>query len=140
MWIIYALLAAILWGFNYSLSERILNNLSPITLLAFEMAVGAVVFSIASYFTNLKEDWQNLITVPNLLWLTLLEILVLLLASVCIMVSIRAKNATAAGIIELMYPLFTIFFSWALFRENHVNSSVVSGGILIFFGVLLMSR
>ena len=140
MWIIYALLASILWGLNYSLSERILNSISPVSLLALEMAAGGIFFSIIASFTNFKQDWKSLLTEPNLFWITLLEVVVVILASFFIVCSVRAKNATAAGIIELIYPLFIIFFSWVLFRENHVNASVISGGIFIFIGVLLISR
>lgn len=140
MWIVYALLAAILWGLNYSLSERILNSISPVSLLAMEMVIGGIFFAIISYFTTWKQDWQRLMTESNLFWITLAEILVVVLASFCIVISIRAKNATAAGIIELIYPLFIIFFSWVLFRENHVTASVIAGGIFIFIGVLLISR
>lgn len=140
MWIIYALLAAILWGLNYSLSERILNSISPVSLLAMEMVVGGIIFSTIAGFTTWKQDWQRLMVESNLFWITLAEIVVVVVASLCIVLSVRAKNATAAGIIELIYPLFIIFFSWVLFRENHVNSSVISGGIFICIGVLLISR
>lgn len=140
MWIIYALLAAILWGLNYSLSERILNSISPVTLLALEMTTGGILFAIVANFTSLKQDWKTLMVEPNLFWITLLEVIVVIIASFCIVVSVHAKNATAAGIIELIYPLFIILFSWLLFGENHVNTSVIVGGILIFIGVLLISR
>lgn len=140
MWILYALMAAILWGFNYSLSEKILNSISPISLLAFEMAAGAIVFSTLSYFTTLRKDLQSLVSVPNLLLLTVLEVVVVMVASFCIVISIREKNATAAGIIELIYPLFTVFFTWFLFHENHVTPATVVGGLLIFFGVLIIAR
>jgi len=140
MWMLYALIAAVLWGFNYALSERILSTLSPASLLALEMLIGGVVFSAVSYFTTLKQDWHTLINEPKLFWLTLLEVAVVVIASFCIVLSIRSKNATQAGIIELIYPLFTIFFTWVLFRENHINLSVLAGGGLIFTGVFLISR
>lgn len=140
MWIIYAIIAAVLWGFNYSISERILGSLAPSSLLALEMLIGTVVFSAVSYCTTLKQDWQKLANEPNLFWLTLLQIVVVLVASFCIVLSIRSKNATQAGIIELIYPLFTILFSWLLFRQIHVNMSVIAGGLLIVSGVFLISR
>jgi drug/metabolite transporter (DMT)-like permease len=140
MWIVYSLLAAILWGLNYSLNERILQSISTVTLLAFEMTAAAVIFSSLSYFTSFKQDWYTMVKEPDLFILIAIEALVLVLASLFILMSIQEKNATAAGIIELIYPLFTIFFSWVLFQKYHVNASVIMGAILIFFGVILISR
>ena len=140
MWLTYALLAAILWGFNYSLSEKLLHYMAPATLLAIEMAIGALFFGTLSYFTTAKRDFTVLANDPLVFWLTILEVIVILLANYFIVNSIFFKNATLAGIIELIYPLFTIFFSWFLFNTNHVNSSVVIGGFLIFVGVLIISR
>lgn len=139
MWFTYAIFAAILWGFNYALAEKILRNISPITLLALEMLMGAVLFTSISFFTTMKKDIQILTTDTGLLWLTVAEILVVLLASFFIATSINLKNATLSGIIELIYPLFTIIFTWFLFNQSHVNLSVIIGGALIFSGVVVIS-
>lgn len=140
MWIVFALLAALLWGLNYSLAEKLLHSLSIFTLLALEMLLGAMVFSLLAGLGSFKKDWQTLSNEPNLLILTLIQVVVVSMASYLIALSVRAKNATAAGIIELIYPLFTIFFTWLLFRENHASSSVLIGGTLIFIGVLIISQ
>lgn len=42
MWLTYAIIAAILWGFNYALAEKILQSISPVSLLALEMLFGAI--------------------------------------------------------------------------------------------------
>lgn len=139
MWLLFALLAAIFWGLNYSLAERVLQHLSIFTLLALEMLLGTIIFSILACFTNLKKDLHTLVTEPKLLWLTLAEIIIVTLASYLIVISIKAKNATAAGLVELIYPLFTILFTWLLFHENQANSSVIVGGGLIFIGVLILA-
>lgn len=139
MWLTYAIIAAILWGFNYALAEKILHSISTVTLLALEMLLGAIIFSGISYFTTMKRDFHVLATESNVFWLTIVEIIVVLLASFFIVSSIRFKNATVAGIIELIYPLFTILFTWFLFSEIHVNASVIFGGVLIFIGVLIIS-
>ena len=139
MWLSYAIFAAILWGFNYALAERILHSISPISLLALEMLAGAFFFSIISYFTTMKRDFHILATDSSVLWFTLAEIAVVILASYFIVSSIRFKNATVAGIVELIYPLFTILFTWFLFSESHLSLSVIIGGSLILIGVLIIS-
>ncbi|KTC87865.1 MULTISPECIES: DMT family transporter [Legionella] len=139
MWVTFAIIAAILWGLNYTLAEKILNSISPVSLLALEMLGGAIMFTILSYFTTMKKDFEIIVTQPNVRWLILAEIIVVLLASFFIVASIRLKNATVAGILELMYPLFTILFTWLLFHQTHVNIPVIIGGILIFIGVVIIS-
>jgi drug/metabolite transporter (DMT)-like permease len=139
MWLAYALLAAVLWGLNYSLAEKVLQGIAPITLLAFEMLFGAIIFFIISYFTTLKSDWSALLARPDLRWLTICEIIAVLIASYFIVLSIHTKNATVAGIVELIYPLFTILFTWLIFREAHLNIPVILGGLFILCGVLIIS-
>ncbi|WED43264.1 DMT family transporter [Legionella cardiaca] len=139
MWLVFAITAALLWGLNYSLAEKILQSISPVTLLAFEMLIGGFLFFIISYFTSFRRDLALLIAEPTVLWLTITEIIIVIAASFFIVCSIQFKNATLAGIIELIYPLFIILFTWLLFGENHVDLSVIIGGALIFIGVLVIS-
>lgn len=139
MWLFFALSAALLWGLNYALAERVLNQLSATTLLAFEMGLGALIFGTLAYFGDFAADWKLLKQSPDLAWLTFFEVTIVTIASACIVFSIQAKNATAAGLIELIYPLFIILFSWILFGENHLSPQVIAGGIAIIFGVVLLS-
>jgi len=140
MWLSFAIIAACLWGLNYALTEKILHSISPMTLLAFEMLIGAVSFFCISYFFNLKKDVETLSSHPNLFIFVIIEIVVVLLANFFIVHSIQAKNATTAGIVELLYPLFTILFTWLIFRDNHLSLSVIIGGGLILSGVLVLQR
>ncbi|HHF7365965.1 TPA: DMT family transporter [Legionella bozemanae] len=139
MWFTFAIFAAILWGFNYALAEKILHSISPSTLLALEMIIGAILFTCISFFTTMKRDVEILTTDSGLLLLTIVEIAIVLIASYFIAASINLKNATIAGIVELTYPIFTIIFTWFLFNQAHVNFSVIVGGLLIFIGVLVIS-
>ena len=139
MWFIYAILAAILWGLNYSLAEKILQYISVYTLLSLEMFFGAILFFTLSFFTHLKTDLTILTNNTNLFWMTIFEIITVIIANYFIVISVQSKNATVAGIIELIYPLFIILFTWLLFREYHVNLSVILGGIFILIGVLIIS-
>ena len=139
MWFIYAMTAAILWGVNYSLAEKIGERISLISLLAMEMLLGAVLVGIYAYFTTLKTDLATLWVNPAVMRLTVIEIVIVMLANVAIVLSIQSKNATTAGLIELSYPLFTIVFTWVLFHEHHLNLMTVIGSMLIAFGVVCVS-
>jgi uncharacterized membrane protein len=140
MWLVYAILAAVIWGLNYTLDERVFkNNISPFTLLAFIGLVGGFVFLILSYFNRLKTDIQIITHNKTVLIILLSTIVAANLGTLFIALSIQAKNATLAAIIELAYPVFTIFFSWMLFKENYLNLQVVLGGILIMAGAGLIA-
>lgn len=139
MWLVCAIIAAILWGLNYAIAEKLLHSISPFTLLALEMTVGAIIFFIISYFVDFKTDLHAIMSQPKLMILAIVEILVVLIANLLIVYSIQLKNGTIAGIIELIYPLFTILFTWLLFQTNHVNFQVMIGGGLIAIGVIIIS-
>ena len=139
MWFVYAITAAIFWGINYSLAEKIGERISLISLLALEMALGTILVGIYAYFTTLKTDIAALYTDPALMKLTIIEITIVMLANVAIVLSIQSKNATTAGLIELSYPLFTILFTWVLFHQHHLNFATIMGSILIALGVICVS-
>jgi len=139
MWIVYAVLAAVLWGLNYSVAERVLKDISPVTLLALEMLGGGILFLGLSFILNLKSDYINIFrSGSTFTWVTL-EVITVIIANFFIVYSIQAKNATVAGLVELMYPIFTIMFSWFLFKYYHVNLPVLVGGSLIMIGVTIIS-
>ena len=59
-------------------------------------------------------------------------------ASVLLFVSIDSKNATLASLIEISYPVFVVLFAYVLFRDVHLNASVLVGGLLVFAGVAII--
>ena len=61
-------------------------------------------------------------------------------AGLLIFLSIGAKNATLASLIEVTYPIFTAFFAWLLFRQATLNTATVIGAAFIFLGVLIVAQ
>lgn len=61
-----------------------------------------------------------------------------LVADVFIGLSIHAKNATLAGLIEISYPIFIVIFAYFLFKEHQLNTATVFGGLLVFVGVFII--
>ena len=76
---------------------------------------------------------------PEILWLVI-AVAAATAAGLLIFMSIEAKNATVASLIEVTYPLFTAFFAWVLFRQTTLNTATIIGGLLIFAGVLIVAR
>ena len=60
------------------------------------------------------------------------------LASVLLFMSIENKNATLASLIEITYPVFVALFAFLIFRQMHLNISVIIGGVLIMAGAALI--
>jgi drug/metabolite transporter (DMT)-like permease len=139
MWLIYAISAAILWGLNYSLTEKILKSISFFTLLFAQAAIGTLVYLIIVLFKgDFKTEITHLSKTGNVKLLAI-AIATYIVANIFISISIQSKNATLAGIIELAYPIFTVLFTWLLFKQVHVNWSVIAGGLCIGIGVFLIS-
>ncbi len=61
-----------------------------------------------------------------------------LAGAVLLFLAIGDKNATLASLIEISYPVFVVLFAWLLFREAHLNVSVLAGAALVFAGVTLI--
>jgi drug/metabolite transporter (DMT)-like permease len=142
LWLFYALGAAVIWGVNYAVSGRLLERgMSPQTLFFVDLVFGTLALGALISFSG---RWPATIMElrharPDLLWLVL-AVAAATAAGLLIFMSIEAKNATVASLIEVTYPLFTAFFAWALFRQTTLNAATVIGGLLIFAGVVIVAR
>ncbi len=136
-WYVTAIGAALVWGVHYPLVDHALKKLSLVSVLlltALPMVVLAPLFH-----RTLAADyavWTTLDTGPRVRVLALA--LTSLLGSVLLFLSIAGKNATLARLIEISYPVFVALFAWLLFRELHINTSVIIGGLLVFAGVAMI--
>jgi drug/metabolite transporter (DMT)-like permease len=140
MWLIYAICAAVLWGLNYSLSEKILHNdISPQTLLALQMSIGGIAYLLISYATSLKKDVLLILSSRYLLILLVAELVAAIIANYFISMSIKAKDATLAGLVEQSYPIFTVIFTWLLFKESYLTPGVIIGSLMIIFGIVIVA-
>jgi len=139
MWLIYAISASIVWGLDYALGEKIFKSkIAPVSLLVFQLLFGLILFLIIGARSQLKADIATLASDTKTLWLVIAALLTFNFGNLLIFLSIQSKNATVAGLIELCYPIFTVLFSWILFRENYLSASVAIGGALIFLGVFII--
>jgi len=141
MWLFYAVGASVIWGLNYTLTERVLRRLAAPSMLGLQMLMGALFFLTLSYKTNtLQTDVATLWRERGTLVWFVVAIIASNAANLLICLSIGAKNATMAGLVEQSYPLATLFFTWVLFQENRLTPSVALGGLLVFAGIVVISR
>lgn len=139
MWFAYALLAAVLWGFDYAIAERVFKHISPLSFLAIQLTVcGLVLLLVALATGTLQKDASVLLASRRTMALLALNIVLFGVAVVLICTAIQAKNATLSGLIEMSYPIFVALASWLVFRENQISLSVVIGGALIFAGAFVI--
>lgn len=141
MWWTQALLAAVVWGLDYALAERILKRgISPAGLLCIQMFAGAVLMAVTAWATSIKRDLQILYNDRGLWWLTGAVIAAFALGNLLVATAIQRKNATVSALVEIAYPLFVVLFSWLFFRQVHVNVGVVAGGVLVALGIVIIAR
>ncbi len=133
-WYLTAVGAALMWGLHYPLIDNALKRVSVMSVL---LLTAIPIILVAPWFHNtLLADYR---TLSELRWSDRTPVLVLpltsLSASVLLLVSIDSKNATLASLIEISYPMFVAMFAYLLFREVHLNPSVMAGSLLVFLGV-----
>ena len=136
-WYLAALGAAVVWGLHYPLVGFALKRISMVSVLVL-MTLPVLLILPFVYRTVLQDVgvWRGLEWGERLLILSLA--LTSLIGAVLLFYSIAGKNATLAALIEITYPLFVALFAWLLFREVHINTSVVLGALLVFAGTALI--
>ena len=132
----YALSAAVLWGAIYVMYEAVLKTLSPPSVLFLTFAGTALMFSAWALVSDtFAQDWQVLKRWGSEAKLLAVMTLLGVLANLCFLGSMRLKNATLAGMVEISYPLFTALFAWMFFREVQMTWGAFFGMLLIMAGV-----
>jgi drug/metabolite transporter (DMT)-like permease len=133
-WYLTAIGAAVIWGIHYPLIDNALKRLSLISVLLLTALPILVVTPF--FYRSVVSDYRVFMAMGGQERATVLAIaLTSLLASVLLFLSIDSKNATLASLIEITYPVFVALFAYLLFREVHVNVSVLLGSLLVFAGV-----
>lgn len=139
MWLLYAIGASMLWGLNYSLNERVFQDrIHPTTLLVFQgLATSGVALAMGLF--RLVPDLRTVAQDRSTLYLVVGALVTNGVGNLLISLSIQAKNATLAGLVELSYPIFTVLFTYLLFRQLHLTPMIMAGGALILVGIVLVT-
>ena len=140
LWFICAVSTAIMWGYSYALSDKVMReDISPIFLMLFTGVIYMVcTLAIAGFSGQIKEGMQ-LISNDKKLFIELILISLCYVAGTfLIYVAINLKNATAVNLIEISYPLFTMIFAYWLIKEIQVSIGTIIGGMFIISGIIIM--
>lgn len=135
---IFALGAAVTWGIVYAIDEKILANVSPMTLL-FVNSVIATIVILPFLFFNDGSIKNVLASGGKNLSLIIFSVILAALANFLIFSSIKSLNASVASMIEIAYPFFVVLFSYVFFRSVP-NLYFFIGGALIFIGSIIIIK
>lgn len=136
-WYLAALGAAIAWGIHYPLIDFAMKRISVYGVLL--LSVLPVVLLMPIFMRQLGQDVDVFSTLPSIERALILTVgLTSTLGAIFLFLAINSKNATLASLIEITYPVFVVFFSWLVFRQVHVNASVIAGGLMILIGASLI--
>ncbi len=140
MWMVYALGASALWGFEYVLLGRLFHDrISPLFLLSIQMLVGSITLGCVCLATG---TFSSEIGIATRNWTVMFMIafssIVFTLGSILIAVSIQKGNPLLAGLVEISYPLFILIFSLLFGFSETISFRALLGGFIVFVGVLIL--
>jgi drug/metabolite transporter (DMT)-like permease len=136
-WYVTALAAALVWGLHYPLVDFALKRISVYSVLL--LSVLPVLLLMPVYLRDVARDLDTLRTLPAGQQGMIAAIgLTSLAGAILLYLSIAGKNATLASLIEITYPVFVVFFAFVIFRQIHLNTSVVVGGLMVIAGAGLI--
>jgi drug/metabolite transporter (DMT)-like permease len=134
----FALAAAITWGLVYTLDQKILAKVSPVSLLFVNSVLSLLM--TAPFLLWKTDELASLFTTTRLHFSLVAGSLSLAVAANYFIYSaIRLLGAPTASTFEITYPFFVVIFSAALLRQE-VRQPFMIGTLLIFIGVFLIMR
>jgi drug/metabolite transporter (DMT)-like permease len=136
-WYVTAIAAALIWGIHYPLLDFALKRISIYGVLL--LSVIPVLLMMPIFLRGLAGDVDNFKLLPLQEQCSILAIAVTSTAgAVLLFLSIDSKNATLTSLIEISYPIFVVVFAYLLFKQVHLNLSMMIGGLLILAGAAII--
>lgn len=135
---IFALLASVTWGLAYTLDQKVLERLSPLTLISFSYLMCFLLTVPFLFFED--KSFSNLLSIDRkTLFVFLISITLTFAANYFILVGIKDLDASTASVVEITYPIFVILFSFLIFRTIP-NYIFLVGTTIVILGVGLIVR
>lgn len=132
-WWTWALASTIFWGVFYVSVGRLVPTISPISM--YWLPIIPLTIALPFYYQTVVNDFNTLFVAPTeIKIIAVVAAVSSIIASILFYKSIGLSNATQASLIQITYPIFVAFLAYAIFQENHINWSIISGGFLILVG------
>ena len=142
-WWIYSIIAAIIWGLHFNLVVKVSNVLpkdiyTPLTIFLITSVSMLLILPVIhqKMLANLVTLWHS----GNDIRISVIVLVftAIVAANLLYIAMQLSPNATVAALLDITYPVFIAIIAWLLYRENHLDWSVLVGGALIFFGAMLI--
>ena len=135
---IYAIAAAVTWGLVYTIDQKILDKVSPLSLLFIDSVLIAIITLPILFFDS--QSIKVLLGSGKLnLGLIFVSVVLATLANFFIFSGIKILGASTTSIFEIAYPFFVILFSFLIFRTS-LNLYFLLGSVFIFVGSLIIIK
>lgn len=130
-WIV--LIATIVfWGLAFPTIKYAVVDISPIAIATLRFAIADTLFAV-SVVKGKKIEIKD---IPSVLLLGLFGVTIY---HICLNVGEMYVSSGVASLIVSLSPIFVLIFSW-MFLNEMINSWKVSGTIIAFLGVALLSE
>lgn len=128
---IYAVTAAITWGFVYAIDQKILAKVSATNLLIIHSVFTLLILLPLWFFHSSGAKTFSLD--KSSAWFIAFSLVFTLIANLLIYLAIQHLGSSKAAIFEIAYPFFVVIFSLIMFKMQ-VNGYFVLGSLLLFIG------
>lgn len=137
-WYGWAIFTVLIWGFHYNFINKASQVVSPIFIYVLPFA--PLLLLLPFYYSTLVTDFQNLISVNNTQkFFVLITALTGTVGTLCLFQAIATShNPTMAALVEITYPFLVAIVAFFIFKESHLNPSMIVGGLLILIGSALI--
>lgn len=142
-WWIFSIVAALLWGLHFNLVVKISNVLprdiyTPLTIFFITSVSILLILPVIhqKVFANLITLWHAGDDIK--LSVVVLVFTAIIAANLLYIAMQLSPTVTVAALLDITYPVFVAIIAWLLYRENHLDWSVLVGGGLIFSGAMII--
>lgn len=133
-WYIWAFATVLIWGFHYNFLNKATEVVSP--LFIFCLPFIPLFLLLPFIYQIFVTDYNNLIAANNLQkFFVLITMITGTIGTLCLFQAINvSNNPTMTALVEITYPFLVALVAYILFKENHLNPSMIVGGMLILIG------
>mmetsp|Transcript_46402 Transcript_46402/g.116853 ORF Transcript_46402/g.116853 Transcript_46402/m.116853 type:complete len:166 (-) Transcript_46402:77-574(-) len=137
LWFTTSLLSSLCWGLNFCVTEESLKTVRPTTMLFWWSVASAVLTGLLGGMV-VVDDLKTVHATQQGVYLFYLAIVLAVAANGFNMYALTLGNASYVSLVESMYPLFVLFFSWLFFHVNVFTPVNLVGTVLVLSGVALI--
>lgn len=142
-WWVFSIIAAIIWGLHFNLVVKVSQVLpkdiyTPLTIFFITSVSMLLILPVIHQriYSNLEMLWH---AGNDMRISVIVLVFTAIIAANLLYVAMQlSPNVTIASLLDITYPVFVALIAWLLYRENHLDWSVLVGGALIFSGAMII--